>query len=156
MANLFQEVLTSSNDSLIGPTYSYYNNINSLDEISMSDEGTNRQTSKDINSLIKYMESLVNGKNRVDRNDTSLGFLTSFLYDSNPPYQSITMQTLADDNVNSSESHYVTLVDKEPTNDDVFEDDVIMMPRDPIAQLYFASLGVLGLFILYRLMEKSR
>lgn len=156
MGNLFQEVLTDSNDSLIGPTYSYYKNINSTSEINMSDEGTNRQTSKDINSLIKYMESLVNRNNNIDTNDTSLGFLTSFLYVQNPQWYTITMQTLDDDNVNSSESHYVTLVDKEPINDDVFEEDVIMMPRDPIAQLYFASLGVLGLFILYRLMEKSR
>jgi hypothetical protein len=30
------------------------------------------------------------------------------------------------------------------------------MPADPLAQLYFASLGVVGLFILYRIMEKSR
>ena len=31
----------------------------------------------------------------------------------------------------------------------------VLMPSDPLAQLYFTSLGVLGLFILYRLMEKS-
>ena len=36
------------------------------------------------------------------------------------------------------------------------DDDKLVMPRDPIAQLYFATLGVFGLFILYRLMQKSR
>jgi hypothetical protein len=30
------------------------------------------------------------------------------------------------------------------------------MPDDPLAQLYFASLGLVGVYILYRFMEKSR
>jgi len=159
MANLFQEGLTSSNDSLSGPTYSYYKNTDSPFDISMSDKETTRHTSKDINKLIEHMELLVNGK----ENDTSLGFFTNFLYGSNSPYQSITIQTVGDDIVSSPESHYLTLVDKETDNifddassDDTSSDHEPVMPGDPIAQLYFATLGVFGLFILYRLMEKSR
>jgi len=159
MANLFQEGLTSSNDSLSGPTYSYYKNTDSPFDISMSDKETTRHTSKDINKLIEHMELLVNGK----ENDTSLGFFTNFLYGSKCPYQSITIQTVSDDIVSSPESHYLTLVDKETDNifDDTSSDDTSsnhepVMPGDPIAQLYFATLGVFGLFILYRLMEKSR
>jgi hypothetical protein len=30
------------------------------------------------------------------------------------------------------------------------------LPDDPLAQLYFASLAGVGLYILYRLMEKSK
>ncbi len=163
MANLFQEVLPSSNDSLSGPTYSYYKNTDSPFDISMSDKETNRHTSKDINKLIEHMELLLNGNNKAEKTDTSLGFFTNFLYGSNSPYQSITIQTINDDNMSSPESHYLTLVDKETDNifddsssDDTSSDHETVMPGDPIAQLYFATLGVFGLFILYRLMEKSR
>ena len=168
MAYLFQEDLTDSNDSLFGPTYSYYKNTNSsLDmnyplDISMSDKETSRQTSKYINKLIEQMELLVNGKEK--ESDTSLGFFTNWLYGSNYPYQSITIKTISDENTGSSESHYVTLVDKEGDNNDSDsdsdsdneDDNQLVMPGDPVAQLYFATLGVFGLFILYRFMEKSR
>lgn len=159
MEDLFQEGLTGSNDSLFGPTYSYYKNTNSAFDISMSDKETSRHTSKDINKLIEHMELLVNGKET--ETDTSLGFFTNWLYGSNSPYQSITIKTIGDENTGSSETHYVTLVDKEDDSSDSDDDsegddDKLVMPRDPIAQLYFATLGVFGLFILYRFMEKSR
>jgi len=158
MANLFQEGLT---DELIN---SYYKNSNismsnnSMSNNSMSNKEINQQASKDINRLIEHMELLVNGNNKAQANDKPLGFLTSFFY---PEYQSITMQTIKDDDINSSESHYVTLVDKKVHSDsdsdsDSEDEDEYVMPDDVMAQLYFASLGVLGLFILYRLMQKSR
>jgi hypothetical protein len=31
-----------------------------------------------------------------------------------------------------------------------------VLPEDPLAQLYFASLAVIGIYILYRLMDKSK
>jgi hypothetical protein len=149
MANLSQELLTNSNNTLITTTYPYYKNINLSYNIDTNNEGKNRQTSKDINGLIQYIELLVNGNNKVRINDKHLGFLY-------PKYQAITMQTLEDDNINSSESHYLTLVDSYPGSEEKFQQDETLMPGDTIAQLYFASLGILGLFILYRLMEKSR
>jgi hypothetical protein len=100
--------------------------------------------------------------------------LRAFLAGSTPPCQQITMQTITSDNVKSSESHYVTLADitsmdpctfsngKNPVTGqkckETFQtyNNEILMPDDPLAQLYFASIGVLGLFILYRLMEKSK
>lgn len=106
--------------------------------------------------------------------------MRAFLSGSNPPCQPITMQTISPtslnpnaSNIQSSETHYVTLADinnmdpcsfpnrKNPLTGqgckETFETNgEILMPDDPIAQIYFASLGVLGLFILYRLMEKSR
>jgi hypothetical protein len=104
--------------------------------------------------------------------------LKGFLSGSNPPCQSITMTTITADNVRSSESHYVTLSDignmdpcvfpdrKNPVtgqgcreefqNIDNYDNYEVVMPDDPLVQLYFASLGVIGLFILYRFMEKSR
>jgi hypothetical protein len=101
--------------------------------------------------------------------------LRAFMSGSTPPCQQITMQTITTDNVKSSETNYVTLADitsmdpctfsdgKNPVNGkqcvETFQtnnNSEVMMPDDPLAQLYFGSLGVLGLFILYRLMEKSR
>jgi hypothetical protein len=101
--------------------------------------------------------------------------MRSFLSGSNPPCQQITMQTITSENVKSSESHYVTLADinnmdpcmfpqgKNPVNGkkcketfQIRSEPEVLMPSDPLAQLYFSSLGVVGLFILYRLMEKSR
>lgn len=101
--------------------------------------------------------------------------LRSFLSGSNPPCQNITMQTITTDNVRSSEAHYVTLADITSMDPCIFPnkknpvtgkkckesfktngDPEILMPADPLAQLYFASLGIVGLFILYRIMEKSR
>lgn len=99
--------------------------------------------------------------------------LRAFLSGSVPPCQQITMQTITSDNAKSSETHYVTLADITSMDPCIFPDkknpvtgnkcretfqtnDEILMPDDPLAQIYFASLGVLGLFILYRLMEKSK
>jgi hypothetical protein len=101
--------------------------------------------------------------------------MRAFLSGSNPPCQQITMQTITNDNIKSSETHYVTLSDITSMDPCVFSDGnnpvtgkkckeafqiksepEILIPDDPLAQLYFASLGIVGLFILYRLMEKSR
>jgi len=99
--------------------------------------------------------------------------MRSFLSGSNPKCQPLTMQTITTDNVTSSETHYVTLIDinnmdpcmfpdrrnpvTQETCKETFQNNhEILMPNDPLAQLYFASLGVVGLFILYRLMEKSK
>jgi hypothetical protein len=99
--------------------------------------------------------------------------LRAFLSGATPPCQQITMQTITSDNAKSSETHYVTLADITSIDPCTFPDgknpvtgkkcreafqttSEMIMPDDPLAQLYFASLGALGLFILYRLMEKSR
>lgn len=104
--------------------------------------------------------------------------MRAFLSGTNPPCQSITMQTISNSNVRSSESHYVTLADiksmdpctfpnktnpvtgekcRETFQSNINNDgDAVILPEDPLAQMYFASLGVLGLLILYRLMEKSQ
>jgi hypothetical protein len=100
--------------------------------------------------------------------------MRAFLAGSTPPCQQLTMQTMSTTNAKSSETHYVTLADisnmdpctfsngKNPVNGNkckqTFQNmnEEVVMPDDPLAQLYFASLGVLGIFILYRIMEKSK
>ena len=104
--------------------------------------------------------------------------MQSFLSGSTPQCQELTMQTINTDNLKSSETHYVTLVDIKNMDPCIFPDkrnplvkDSVcretfqtgvsknaesVLPDDPLAQVYFASLAGVGLYILYRLMEKSK
>ena len=103
--------------------------------------------------------------------------MRAFLSGSTPPCQEITMQTIDINNNKSSESLYVTLADiqnmdpcifpdsknpvtgakcKETFKTGVASDASPVMSDDPIEQVYFASLACLGVYILYRIMEKSQ
>lgn len=103
--------------------------------------------------------------------------MQSFLSGSTPDCQELTMQTISIDNVNSSETHYVTLTDiqnidpcsfaggKNPISNtqcrETFKTGVAanaspVLPKDPIIQVYFATLACIGIYILHNLMEKSR
>jgi hypothetical protein len=255
MSNLFQEVLNDANGveaRLLGPSYPYYKNIKSPSQIGMSDKGTIKQMSNDINGLIQYVELLVTGKSKasatggplgnkfflqtgakclaidtcsdpsnsstcqqVDRYiyvdnvpDGDIPFISSgmgvnfsefkglipgamgnlnvlnpfaimraFLSGSTPPCQELTMQTIDVSNNKSTETQYVTLVDiqnmdpctftnnknpvsgakcKEAFQSSIATDASPVMPNDTLDQVYFASLGLIGIYILYRLMEKSK
>jgi hypothetical protein len=102
--------------------------------------------------------------------------LQSFLSGSTPDCQELTMETVDINNNKSSETHYVTLVDIKNMDQCSFADKVnpitkqrcketfatlteeeeLMFPEDPVVQLYFAGLGLVTIFVLYRIMEKSR
>jgi hypothetical protein len=88
------------------------------------------------------------------------------------------METINTDNYKSSETHYVTTVDiknmdpcsfqnrKNPLtnancretfqNIDETQNMNISLPEDPITQLYFAGLGGIAIYIIYKFMEKSK
>jgi hypothetical protein len=117
------------------------------------------------------------------------GIMRAFLSGSTPPCQEITLETINNDNIRSSESHYVTVGDISSMDPCVFPDkknpitnvgcretfqnntynssvDKISsninansmspdLPNDPIDQIYYASLACIGIYILYRIMEKS-
>lgn len=103
----------------------------------------------------------------------------AFLSGSTPPCQEIKMQTIDSKNNKSSETHYVTLADiysidpcsfpkkKNPITKSKCQEAFLprheeeeevspVMSDDPLAQLYLASLAGIGIYILYRFMEKSR
>jgi hypothetical protein len=103
--------------------------------------------------------------------------MRAFLAGSTPPCQEITMQTIDINNNKSSETHYVTLADIKNTDPCIFPDKTNpvtkakcreafktgvskdaspVLPDDPLDQLYFFSLAGIGIYILYRFMEKSR
>jgi hypothetical protein len=102
--------------------------------------------------------------------------MKAFLSGSNPPCQEITMQTIDVNNNASSETHYVTTSDISNMDACSFTNNINpvtgaacveafktgvsanaspVMTEDPLDQLYFASLAGIGIYILYRFMEKS-
>jgi hypothetical protein len=103
--------------------------------------------------------------------------LQSFLSGATPPCQELTMQTIDVNNNKSSETHFVTTTDiknidpcsfsnkTNPVTGDkckeTFQTGVsanagqFEMPDDAVAQLYFAGLAFVGVYILHRFMEKS-
>jgi len=97
---------------------------------------------------------------------------TSFQSGGNPKCQQITMETIDTSNNVSSGTEYVALTDiqnmdpcwfkngKNPiTNNkcnESFQTHSPSLPEDPLAQLYFACLAGIGIYIFYKLMEKAR
>jgi hypothetical protein len=105
----------------------------------------------------------------------------SFLSGSKPDCQEITMETIDTYNMKSTETHFVTLVDIKNTDPCLFPnkvnpvtgakcvetfanintssetDDYLLLkvPNDPIIQAYFASLGALSIYVLYKIMIKN-
>jgi hypothetical protein len=102
------------------------------------------------------------------------GIMRSFLSGPTPKCQALTMETINNDNVKSSQTHYVTLSDIQSMDACNFsngvnpitqakcteafslKDEELLLPSDPVAQVYFLGLSGLGLYILYKLMNKSR
>lgn len=102
----------------------------------------------------------------------------AFLAGSTPPCQELKMETIDIYNNKSTESHFVTLIDIQNMDPCIFPDKknpktgqvcretftnlnnsqecytCYKIPKDPISQIYFASIGILGIYILYRLMMK--
>jgi hypothetical protein len=90
--------------------------------------------------------------------------LNAFVAGTTPKCQQITMQTIDNNNLKGTETHYVATVDipseyKAPKsgfenmNDEVFFGAKI--PDDIVAQAFFASMGGIGIFMLYRIMVKA-
>lgn len=100
--------------------------------------------------------------------------MSAFLAGSTPECQELTMQTIDNNNNKSSETHYVTTVDiknmdpctfqngRNPVNNskcrETFqsESEPVSLPTDPIVQLYFLGLAIVGLYVLSKLMAKAR
>ena len=102
----------------------------------------------------------------------------AFLSGSKPDCQELAMETIDIYNNRSTESHFVTLIDIKNMDPCTFKDKknpitnvqcretfsnmlnnecymCYKIPDDPLAQMYFASLGALGIYILYNIMVKN-
>jgi hypothetical protein len=105
-----------------------------------------------------------------------LTIFQSFLMGSKPECQELTMETIDINNNRSTETNYVTLVDIRNMNPCLFQNkrnpvtgdrcretfqnmeeiDIPRIPDDILTKLYFASLGGLGIYLLYRTMLKLK
>jgi len=110
-----------------------------------------------------------------------MAIFRAFKDGSNPPCQMLKMQTVDNNNNRSSESHYVTLTDIKSMDPCWFsytpeynstnpvtnkkcqsafttlsESEAVTMSNDPIDRLYFAGLACIGIYVFYRIMEKSK
>ena len=102
--------------------------------------------------------------------------MSAFMSGATPSCQQITMQTIDVNNNKSSESHYVTLSDianidpcafpnkQNPVTkvkckeafQPIMDSSAPVLPEDPLDQLYFAGLAGIGIYMLYRVMKKSK
>lgn len=109
--------------------------------------------------------------------------MQSFMSGSTPPCQKLTMQTIDVNNNSSNETNYVTLIDIQNMNPCTFQNGTnpvtgksckqafqtfsqfqnnesgnqeIIMPKDPVAQIYFLSLSLVAVYVLYRIIEKGK
>ena len=105
----------------------------------------------------------------------------AFLSGSKPDCQELKMETIDIYNNKSTETHFVTLIDIKNMDPCVFSDKTnpitktkcretftnlnetnnydnytfYKIPSDPVSQIYFASLGFLGIYILYGILVKN-
>lgn len=91
-----------------------------------------------------------------------VALLNAFAAGTTPDCKQITMQTINNNNLKGSETHYVATVDIPAGAKSGFANmdinDVFLGPKVPddiVAQAFFASVGGIGIFILYRLMVKA-
>ena len=98
----------------------------------------------------------------------------AFVSGSSPDCQQLTMQTIDSDNVKGEERHYVTTVDIQNMNPCTFPGkknpisgtkcreamtnmvDKSKLPKDPLVQLFFASVGIVGVYMIYEIVNKKR
>ena len=103
----------------------------------------------------------------------------AFLSGPKPDCQELKMETIDIYNNKSVESHFVTLIDIKNTDPCIFPDkknpitndkcretfsnltqeecyNCYKIPKDAISQIYFASLGILSVYILYGIMVKNK
>ena len=106
--------------------------------------------------------------------------MQAFMSGSNPDCQELTMETIDNNNNKSTETHYIATTDIKNMDPCSFSDgknpvsnkncksafttypnayqnsNDISLPEDPLVQLYFLGLSLIGIYIFMKLMEKSR
>jgi hypothetical protein len=125
-------------------------------------------------------KGLIPGTINSINNINPMEMFQAFFTGSKPDCQEINMETIDIYNNKSTESHYVTLIDIKNMNPCLFSDKqnpvtgekctekftnlnqnnddypaLFKIPEDSFSQLYFASVGLLGVYILYGVMVKN-
>lgn len=197
-------------DSLLGPSYSYKNQIKSPEELGMSERGTMDALGNDITGLIGYVSVLVDGGGNASKPGGPLGnkffmktgamcndvntnkdvdryiyvnnvpnpplpglikgvttgldtlnpfrIMGAFAEGTKPLCKEITMEVIDVNNQRSQETHFVTLSDINSlegfSNYNLQNAAPVDLPKDIGIQLYYMTLSGLGLYLLYKLMNK--
>ena len=118
-------------------------------------------------------EGLVPGTLSDMNNLNPLGIFQAFMLGTNPDCQALTMPTIDENNVHGTETAYVVTSDiqnmnacwfsngKNPVTGDKCKEAFSTiapsgkMPSDPMSRIYLASLGLLGLFIVMKALERK-
>ena len=133
--------------------------------------------SEDI--LAEYIRKKINNLSQTINNEFNPSFLFEYLFPQsvNQNKVDITMEILPNNNIRSAEMNFVPLMNmnninqtesllsyrdrkrdriRDPINNEGFINIDDMIPKDISSQMYFASLGVLGIYILYGLMKRAK
>lgn len=126
--------------------------------------------SEDI--LAEYIKNKIDELSATINNQFNPSFLFEYLFpqpsiDGNK--QAISMEILPNQNIRNGEMNYVTLTNIEsgdrrqiqqdrqsPQLEEGFGNIDDMIPEDIMSHMYFASLGVLGIYILFGLMRRIK
>jgi hypothetical protein len=127
--------------------------------------------SEDI--LAEYIKNKIDNISETINNQFNPSFLFDYLFPQsmNENKRQVTMEILPNKNIRHSEMNYVALINNNPLDQigvdykkriqDIRETEGFtniddMIPKDIMSQMYFASLGVLGIYILYGIMKRSK
>lgn len=140
--------------------------------------------SEDI--MYEYIKNKIDVLSETINKQFNPSFLFEYLLpqDIHENKHQITMEILPENNINTGEMNYVALTNtgledmqenllgfKKPYHDrdrkrERIRDPLLhienlinlndMIPKDKLAQIYFASLGILGIYIFYGLMKKTK
>lgn len=161
--NCFQDCSTDSSGCQQVDRYIYINNIPTANFPIITGRGLIPGSIQDALTLV----------------DSSEGLFTAFMQSSAPACNKINMKTMSTNNMAGTEKNYVIRTEIEnmdpcsfttlenPFNQqkcdskDGFQNQTnsyspIAMSEDPIDKLYFACISIIGIYILYRLMIKSK
>ena len=132
--------------------------------------------SEDI--LVEYIKKKIDQLSATINNQFDPSFLFDYLFpqsmDENK--RQVNMEILPNKNTKSAEMNYVPLMNvdtnqienlinyrdrkrdriRDPLNTEGFVNIDEMIPKDISSQMYFASLGILGIYILYGLMKRAK
>lgn len=142
----------SKNFTLLESTYLNYNK-----------KSNQKKISKDVNQLINYVKGAL-GKNNLDYINKQKKHSADASNLNNEFNQLETRQQIIvapiDNNINGKlETLYVPLLDLStslPVSKLITNGDAPYgLPKDPLIQLYFAGIAGIGIYIIYRLMDKS-
>jgi hypothetical protein len=125
-------------------------------KVTLQTISTDNKTSKETHYIttldLQSMDpcNFMDGKNPVTKNKCKQAFGNMNNY-SNEYYNDDEYYTYDEEYSDSDDDSDDSESEKKDT-----EDSLISLPKDPIVQIYLACLGILGIYILYRIMVKSK